>query len=532
MAVLYSDGSRKLLLQKSKTWNKKIEVLNTIEYILRHKYLRTDKIHDDYAYFDKIRPEYILSELYKHNSNKFGFNPDKDGPAGYSTAIYIRKIYKFLGAKVLFVDYNETEKALYYSLYNNTKRVNTDLGGPNVLLELIHKSIQTVASKCENPDIIIVHIFDKNMNMDESNYPLWYKLEGDNFKGILDNLNSGQDNVVYEDNVYTNDSMLIRNHNVEKRGHSIAGITCKNERYVYNGWTRTTIDPNITNKWEKHEYKGETLYYNRSINKVVLKEDLPKDAIIASANVPAIPCELMKFDWNPNKDVDFCLNPSKCVLDIMDLDKNKLCFSFNKHDRQLIFIKKTKASDIEDKIDVKEKKCPPGKVINPLTGRCVTIKSINQVSDSVLSRPDKKCPEGKMINPKTGRCIKIKRLEKLLKKVSSKQNSPQRLSPNIVSSLRVSPLRVSSLRVSPKKVSHKRVSPKNCPEGKEINPKTGRCIKIKPFKPVKPVKPVKSVKQVKPVKPAKPVKPVKPAKVCPEGKVINPKTGRCIKVKS
>ena len=48
-------------------------------------------------------------------------------------------------------------------------------------------------------------------------------------------------------------------------------------------------------------------------------------------------------------------------------------------------------------------------------------------------------------------------------------------------------------------------SPKKCPEGKILNPKTGRCILIK--------------------------KPKSPKK-CPEGKVINPKTGRCILIKN
>jgi len=108
---------------------------------------------------------------------------------------------------------------------------------------------------------------------------------------------------------------------------------------------------------------------------------------------------------------------------------------------------------------------------------------------------------------------------------------------------------------------------KICPEGKVLNPITGRCINIKPAKPVKavkvdkpvnhvkPVKPVKAdkpvkvdkpVNLVKPVKPIKPVKAVKPVKadkavkpvkadkadkVCPDGKVLNPITGRCINKK-
>lgn len=54
---------------------------------------------------------------------------------------------------------------------------------------------------------------------------------------------------------------------------------------------------------------------------------------------------------------------------------------------------------------------------------------------------------------------------------------------------------------------------KECPEGKVLNPKTNRCIKD-----VANVKVVKSVKTVKAVK-----------KECPEGKVLNPKTNKCIK---
>ena len=69
---------------------------------------------------------------------------------------------------------------------------------------------------------------------------------------------------------------------------------------------------------------------------------------------------------------------------------------------------------------------------------------------------------------------------------------------------------------------------KTCPPGKEVNPKTGRCVK-KPESAKKPVK--KHVKKPvkKPVKKhvEKPVK--KQTKKCPPGKEVNPKTGRCVK---
>jgi hypothetical protein len=64
---------------------------------------------------------------------------------------------------------------------------------------------------------------------------------------------------------------------------------------------------------------------------------------------------------------------------------------------------------------------------------------------------------------------------------------------------------------SPIKQSMK--SPKKCPEGKVLNPKTGRCILIKNAINKNIAKP-------------------KSPKKCPDGKVLNPKTGRCILIKN
>ena len=54
---------------------------------------------------------------------------------------------------------------------------------------------------------------------------------------------------------------------------------------------------------------------------------------------------------------------------------------------------------------------------------------------------------------------------------------------------------------------------KVCPEGKEINPKTGRCIKKCATNEVRNMDTGKC------------------KKTCPEGKEINPKTGRCVNIK-
>ena len=60
----------------------------------------------------------------------------------------------------------------------------------------------------------------------------------------------------------------------------------------------------------------------------------------------------------------------------------------------------------------KTKICPPGKVLNPKTNRCIKIKVVK-----VVKKVDKKiCPPGKVLNPKTKRCNKIK-IPKALKNI-------------------------------------------------------------------------------------------------------------------
>ena len=108
----------------------------------------------------------------------------------------------------------------------------------------------------------------------------------------------------------------------------------------------------------------------------------------------------------------------------------------------------------------KEKECPPGKVLNPKSGRCITEKPSKPTEPS----KEKECPPGKVLNPKTGRCITEKPAKPLTE--PSKPTEPSK--------------------------------EKECPPGKVLNPKSGRCITEKPVKE------------------------------CPPGKILNPKTGRCI----
>ena len=92
-----------------------------------------------------------------------------------------------------------------------------------------------------------------------------------------------------------------------------------------------------------------------------------------------------------------------------------------------------------------EKECPEGKEINPVTKRCVNV-----------------CKDGQVRNPETGKCV-----------ASTKKT-----------------------KTEPKKAEPKGAKEKECPEGKEINPVTKRCVNV-----------------------------------CKDGQVRNPETGKCVAAK-
>ena len=205
MAILYSDESRKLLLKKSKKWSKNIEVLNTIKYILQNKYLRTDNIHKDYVFFDKIRPEYILKQLYNYNKKKFVIDPDIN-KSGFKSCFYIRKIYKLLGVKVLYLDLDLKTKNIYYSLNNNIK---IESISDNIIFRHEIKGYQTLVKYLKNPEIIIIN---PKTNFINHKYPPWYKITNNIIynKKFQDIANFADlDNEVNNNNhIYLQDSVL------------------------------------------------------------------------------------------------------------------------------------------------------------------------------------------------------------------------------------------------------------------------------------------------------------------------------------
>lgn len=133
-----------------------------------------------------------------------------------------------------------------------------------------------------------------------------------------------------------------------------------------------------------------------------------------------------------------------------------------------------------------KKKCPPNKLINPLTNRCVTYKRYNQIkktgpkneflsttflnafkaNHNVAPQPtlpvkNEPCPDKKIMNPHTGRCVDKNYLKK-------KHPSMVLAHPSIFNKVGVNNV-VKAIKPVNKTI-------KTCPPGKILNTKTGRCV--------------------------------------------------------
>jgi hypothetical protein len=115
--------------------------------------------------------------------------------------------------------------------------------------------------------------------------------------------------------------------------------------------------------------------------------DLPVKKYFDSPEINIVPLRKVKTAKKLSHDIDL-------------VDDIQLLVS-NNPKRKIKIIKPKKTAKNIPEI----KACPDGKVLNPLTNRCIKIKLLKTAKNIPGI---KACPEGKILNPLTNRCIKIK----------------------------------------------------------------------------------------------------------------------------
>ena len=324
VAMFYSQRSRKILIEASKYWNKQIKLFSIFNDILKDK--KYDYSQLKYEIFEPML-------IYLNNSisaKSFPYNPRFNN--GFIAEIYIGRLYKLLNIDSIIFEYNPNAKEdwLAYSIFNEEfdNIISWNFNKNNVY-EIIDKyydqsdrnKIKIIINNYRKkilPPVLIVIVRDVEV---DSKYT---KLYHEKFPEILlnsanidrndeKNIKSMKKNITYMGVKYTLDSVILSNWNrfYLKMGHAIAGITCKNKRYIYNSWARETND---------------------------------------YLNIPYA-CKLMKHDWMENQ--HFCLNIKDCIpihfkneKHIMREFENKdYCFNFMNGSRLLIYIRDDITSD-------------------------------------------------------------------------------------------------------------------------------------------------------------------------------------------
>ena len=318
--------------------------------------------------------------------------------------------------------------------------------------------------------------------------------------------------------------------------------------YIFN--TFQSMSNSEKMNYLKKVIRGYSVFINEKINKYFsvffnsgltiqkIKEFSPSDLKNFRNTLRYLIDIEMNLSTNPNylktslertKNTLTFLNKSLKIDSSDDAIKKEIKMLTNK--KQLFELyDKVKFSNPTDSVSYslsRTKPCPEGKELNPKTGRCVKIKTKKVRLEKVKKKIEpleKRCPEGKEMNLKTGRCVKIK-TQKVKKVKISKIKTPKQKD---------------VIKLVPETVKEPVKLTKSCPEGKELNPKTGRCVKTKTQKVKKVKTPIQNVEPPK-VEPIicpegcvkiETKKDEKIEKRCPEGKELNPKTGRCVKTKT
>jgi len=315
MALLYSQGARKIMIMRSKNWDKKDKFLTILRYILKKNYNDPMIL----KYYNQIQPQLILFEFLKKYDKKIEkflkIRIKKDvSDFGWSNN-YLFDFIKNINSKTLDIYYS-ADDTIIINFSKNIKYILSGNGNISITYNYQKTDVDKEKKKMKKfikdiPDFLVLyHNEIYSTSLINSAYKKLYGFKQneaevynlDTYGIKTSGIKEFKDVIVFNGITYKLDSCVLTNYNKIGNNHSIVGITCGNERYVYNGWTKKTLDP----------------------------------AMKVQNGVNNSPCSLMKFDWNLRKDEEFCLNSKNCKLDFV-VDPKNLCFSFGKGNRILLY---------------------------------------------------------------------------------------------------------------------------------------------------------------------------------------------------
>jgi hypothetical protein len=293
--IFYSQRSRRVIMEASKTWDGRKNVIKLFRNLLYERYLIVGdepKNSEEYKTFNEGTFIEILKELYEMDSIKFPYNPRYNEP--YYADSYLCKLYTLLGVDYKMFDYTSS-KSLYYSSFN--KEFDDIIKSYKIpdndkIYTLL--DIGNYKDDGRSPSILIISISSVFTPLFANN-----EIKDDTVKKELTSM---KEEITYNGVKYTLDSVYLTNANETSCNHIIVGMTCKSKKYIFNG----------------QPYMG-----NRNF-----------------------PCHLMRHDWNIRKNIDFFLSFDECILYPIPIENpSEKRYNFSEGIRKCIYVRKNASRD-------------------------------------------------------------------------------------------------------------------------------------------------------------------------------------------
>jgi len=312
MSVFYSQNSRKLLLKEYKNWDPNNKFLLICKDILLKYYIFSN---DSVLFFNKFKPEVIIFYMLKFFNDNILKNTLKlkiktlGGYYNFAYYVdyYINNIYKYLGIKYLDITYlKDSNKYLLnfhkYIKFNDNLLFDLDVNFNNSIIEE-KKEIKKILDNI--PDLLIFYHSDISISYTnhvkqiddlfiQNNNKLEKIYDSTTYSISIDGLLEFKDIIYFNGHSYKLESSLFYSFNnteqILEMNHVITGLTCKNNKYIFDSY----------------------------------------------ANLKS--CPLIKFDWNLNNYNHFCMNYHNCTTEY--IEKNTNCYSLhNGKNITLIYIR-------------------------------------------------------------------------------------------------------------------------------------------------------------------------------------------------
>ncbi|AGE59876.1 hypothetical protein ATCVTN60342_791L [Acanthocystis turfacea Chlorella virus TN603.4.2] len=244
----------------------------------------------------KLEPRAFLKALRRYDSSYFNTGSTNEDDLTAHYAPYQHKLLAFLDIPHLSLVVKRGYMNATYSAYNFDLPLDEDKWEDAV------KTMNPVGSfvDTEDPEVIIIHREAGESHLHTSwKYP---KPDVHEVGGL--NLVRHPNTITYNSNKYVLDSCILPSYVTTKActmGHAVAGVTCNDKRFVYNGWAAASADSAMAGA--------------RKVTR-------------------SVPCALMSADWAADKSL--CINTDECRMNEANASKKGTTFCFEAFKRSSV----------------------------------------------------------------------------------------------------------------------------------------------------------------------------------------------------